>query len=351
MKSLFTALQTQVDQPYDIAEKPFTIPKLPEAQCIVIPIVREAIAPVLVRNNDTDMITDIDLAGKLRVRMIASKTKGVEKRRGNQILRTLGLGGRSAANKAYVGDKPSKVFDLNTFVFGDASTGGKDKKSIYPVHAAVLYSDAISYQPYDSLIDDVFRQGGISEEFTNYDIETHKTSANIFTTRAVYPGALFVQTLVMLGHRMTREALNHLLLSIGLAGSYGGSTATTGTNLKTYLGGIYWGKIERSINAPGQLLTELQYDEQITASQLTENIAKLMQGEMGYPHHVSIDSLNTHIQALMTAFEAEPVQSDLYQDYQQAAAQMATLFDVWFKQEKQDNATTAKSKSTKSKSK
>lgn len=341
MKSLFAELQTKVDQVYNIAEKPFTIPVLPEAQCIVIPVVREAIAPVIVRNNDADMITDIELAGELRVRMIASKTKGVEKRRGNQILRTLGVGGHSAANKAFVKGKPSEVFDLNTFVFGDAATGGKDKKSIYPVHAGVLYSDAISYQPYNSLIDDVFRQGGISEDNISYDPENQKTSSNIFTTRSVRPGALFVQTMVMLGHRMTREALNHLLLSIGLAGSYGGSTATTGTNLKTYLGGMYWGKIERSINAPGQLLEQLQYDDHLTATQLMAQIAQLMQGEMGYPHQISVETLNSHVQTLITAFEAEPVQPDLYNDYKQAADQMATLFDAWFKQ---DKVTTSKSK-------
>jgi len=31
---------------------------------------------MLIRNNDADMITDMRAAGKLRVRMIASKTKG-----------------------------------------------------------------------------------------------------------------------------------------------------------------------------------------------------------------------------------------------------------------------------------
>ncbi|MEN8219537.1 MAG: type I-D CRISPR-associated protein Cas7/Csc2 [Pseudomonadota bacterium] len=328
MKALFSELRTEVKTTYDITVKPFDIPALPKAQCIVIPVVREAIAPLIIRNNDADMITDIELANELRVRMIASKTKGVERRRGSQILRSFGLGGRAAANKAYVKDKPSDVFDLNTFVFGDSATGGKSKKSIYPVHAAVLYSDAISVQPYDLLIDDVFRQGGISEEYVSYDPEKQKTSSNIFTTRSVRPGALFIQTLVMLGHRITKESFNHLLLSIGLAGSYGGATATTGTNLKTHLAGVYWGKIERSINAPSQLLEKLETDS--TAAGLVEEIPKLMQE--AYPHHIEVETLNAHVQKLIADFES--VNNSLKNDYENAAVKMRELFDAWFKQDK-----------------
>ncbi|TGO02544.1 hypothetical protein PN36_23360 [Candidatus Thiomargarita nelsonii] len=329
MNTLFSELRTKVKTTYDITEKPFEIPVLPQAQCIVIPVIREAIAPLIIRNNDADMITDIELANELRVRMIAPKTKGVEKRRGSQILRTFGLGGRAAANKAYVKNKPSDVFDLNTFVFGDSAIGGKSKKSIYPVHAAVLYSDAISVQPYDLLIDDVFRQGGISEEYVSYDPENQKTSSNIFTTRSVRPGALFIQTLVMLGHRITKESFNHLLLSIGLAGSYGGATATTGTNLKTHLAGVYWGKIERSLNAPSQLLEKLKSDG--TAAELVKQIAQLMQG--AYPHHIDVKVLNAHVQNLIADFESEPVNPDLKNDYEKAAVEMRDLFDAWFKQD------------------
>ncbi len=227
------------------------------------------------------------------------------------------------------------VFDLNTFVFGDSATGGKSKKSIYPVHAAVLYSDAISVQPYDLLIEDVFRQGGISEDNVSYDPEKQKTSSNIFTTRSVRPGALFIQTLVMLGHRITKESFNHLLLSIGLAGSYGGATATTGTNLKTHLAGVYWGKIERSLNAPSQLFEQLKSDNETvpTTADLLKQIPQLMQGEEAYPHHIEVEALNAHVQQLIAAFESEPVNSDLKNDYEKAAVEMRDLFDAWFKQD------------------
>jgi len=51
-------------------------------------------------------------------------------------------------------------------------------RRFYPVHAAVLYSDALSIQDLEQpIIDDVFRQGGISEEYVSFDAQTHKTSS------------------------------------------------------------------------------------------------------------------------------------------------------------------------------
>ncbi|RKZ72014.1 MAG: hypothetical protein DRQ57_17935, partial [Gammaproteobacteria bacterium] len=160
------------------------------------------------------------------------------------------------------------------------------------------------------------------------------TSSNIFTTRSVRPGAFFIQTLVMLGHRITKESFNHLLLSIGLAGSYGGATATTGTNLKTHFAGVYWGKIERSINAPSQLLEELKSDNETVATDLVEQITQLMQGKNAYPHHIDVKVLNAHVQKLIADFDSEPVNPDLKNDYEKAAVEMRDLFDAWFKQDK-----------------
>src|SRR5690606_25412317 len=111
----YAQLAKDLQTHYELAKKPHDIPALPEAQCIALTLVREAIAPILVRNNDADEITDMVIAGHNPVRIIASKTKGVERRRGSQIMRALGMGGRAAANKAFVpkGKKPSGVFDLN----------------------------------------------------------------------------------------------------------------------------------------------------------------------------------------------------------------------------------------------
>jgi hypothetical protein len=333
MDALFACLTQEVKTTYKLEKADFDIPVLPEAQCIVIPVVRETIAPILIRNNDADMVTDIHAAGKLRVRMIASKTKGVERRRGSQILRSLGLGGRTAANKAYIkkGVSAGDIFDLNTFVFGDSANSAD--KAIYPVHAAVLYSDALSVQGLEEpIVDDVFRQGGISEESVSFDAETHQTSSNIFTTRAVLPNTVFVQSMVMLGRRMTREALDHLLLSMGLAGSYGGATATTGTNIKTHLCGIYWGAFERSINAPQEMLHALKNLGDQHPVEVTDVIGRLEQAfsnpETGYRHHITAEQLRMYVSQLIEAFEADD--KLLLDGYTKASEQMRELFDAWF---------------------
>lgn len=334
LETLFTQLPQQVQQTYEFEEKPFDIPTLPHAQCIVIPIIRETVAPILIRNNQADMVTDMWAADKLRVRMIASKTKGVEKRRGSQILRSLGVGGKTAANKIFIkdedGHRAGDLFDLNTFVFGDSANGSG--KAIYPVHAAVLYSDALSVQGLDQpLIDDVFRQGGISEESVSFDAQSGKTSSNIFTTRAVLPNTLFVQSLVMIGKRMTKAAFNHLLLSIGLGGSYGGATATTGTNLKTHLCGVYWGALERPINAPQEMLRAL--GELPLRPQVGEVVQPLEAiFKKNYSHAIAATELQEYVAQLIKAFETD--EKTLVAEYRAAAEQMTGLFTAWFHQTK-----------------
>lgn len=324
MESFYNFLATEIMTKYELASTPFDIPALPEAQCIVIPVIREAVAPILVRNNDADDVTDMFLAGANRVRMIASKTKGVERRRGAQILRSIGMGGRSAANKTFIpkGEKAGNVFDLNTFVFGDAAKS--EVSAIYPVHAAVLYSDAISVQPKKELVNDVFRTGGIYEDGGNFDAESNKTSNNIFSTYAVHPGALFLQSLVMPGHRMTRAAVEHLLLSVGLAGAYGGQTAVTGTNVRTHLVGIFWGKMERSLNAPMEMLSVLKEEKSL------DGILSLLGTEFGrtYPHSVEKKTLDECVASLVNRFEeGDP---SLLAQYALARQNLSELFNAWF---------------------
>lgn len=325
MEKLFNELQTDYVQNYTLSKDPFNIPVLPKAQCIVIPLIREVVAPIVVRNNDSDTITGMVFDKHTHARMIASKTKSVERRRGAQILRALTLGGAAAANKAYIpeGMKPSDVFDLNTFVFGDAANS---KSNVYPVHSAVLYSDAISILPLARIQDDVFRTGGIAEDGGNYDTETKKSSNNIFITRSVYPGTLFVQSLVLLGNRITQATLNHLLLSIGLSGSYGGTTATTGTNIRTRVAGIFWGSFERDINAPSQML---KLFEQKKAHSLQEAIT-ILSNKFGtcYPHSINDKEVNTHIEQLIHNFESN--QTELITEYRDAATEIIKLFDNWF---------------------
>lgn len=320
---LFATLPTTMHAEYALKET-ITIPQLPQSQCIVIPLVRTSIAPMLIRNNDAELTTDLYLAGTNRIRMIASKTKGVERRRGAQILRMLGIGGFAPANKAFKAkDKPmSEVFDLNTVVFGDSAKG--TDKAIYPVHAAVLYSDALSVEAVSRQIDAVFRQGGVYEDGGNFDAENQGTSSNIFTTYSVKAGTRFIQTLVLTGNRITREAFDHLILSIGLAGSYGGATAVTGTNLQTTIAGIYWGKLERPINAPSQILPHLD------SNQATEDIVAIVANLFGreYPYGIEPAGVAEYVDELVMHLEQED--AVLIRQYGHGAEQAAQLFDAWF---------------------
>lgn len=320
---LFSTLPTTMHEQYT-GKEVVTIPRLPQSQCIVLPLVRTSIAPMLIRNNDAELTTDLYLADANRIRMIASKTKGVERRRGAQILRMLGIGGFAAANKAFKPkDKPmSAVFDLNTVLFGDSAKG--TEKAIYPVHAAVLYSDAISVEPVGGQIDAVFRQGGVYEDGGTFDAENKKTSSNIFTTYSVKTGTRFIQTLVLMGNRVTREAFDHLLLSIGVAGSYGGATAVTGTNLQTTIAGIYWGTLERPINAPGQILPALD------ATDTTEAIVQKVQTlfEQQYPQAVAPEAVREYVGDLVHRLES--ADAALIRQYGHGASQAGELFDAWF---------------------
>lgn len=323
MHTFLNTLATETVQKYDIVDKPFHIPALPKAQCIVVPIVREVIAPLIVRNNASDEITEQYIADENRVRMIASKTKGVERRRGAQILRSLGKGGVAAANKAYISKKssPGNVFDLNTFVYGDSGKGGE--KAIYPVHAAVLYSDALSVQAKSDQIESTFRQGGVYEDGGNFDAESGSTSSNIFTTYTVKPGTLFIQTAVFLGNRITRAAFDHWLLSIGLAGAYGGTTATTGTNIKTHLAGIYWGMVERAINAPGEILSLVSEE---SVEDLLSTIEDIFAKE--YPNSVGCSALNEYLNQRVKELEAR--ERNLIEQYTDESHKVKEMFDKWF---------------------
>ena len=329
VQDLFSTLPTTMLGQYE-GKEVYEIPRLPHAQCIVIPLIRETIAPILVRNNDAELTTEMHLAGSNRIRMIASKTKGVERRRGAQILRMLNLGGFAPANKAFKPKhKPmSAVFDLNTLIFGDSANG--TQKAIYPVHAAVLYSDAISVESIRGQIDSVFRQGGISEDGGTYDIENRGTSSNIFTTYSVKPGTRFVQTLVLLGNRVTREAWDHLLLSIGIAGSYGGATAVTGTNLKTHMAGVYWGSLEQPINAPANVL------EGLTGSMATHDMITHVAERFAnaYAFGIAPHIVEDYLQGLMSQLDQED--TALVRQYGHGAKQAAELFDAWFKDKKVD---------------
>lgn len=298
-------------------------PKLKNLGCISLVLIREAVAPVVFRNAEQE-ITDIEWLDDLYVRAVPNKFKYIERGRGLQILRAMGVGGKLPQNKTvlYKGQSPSAAFDLNTVVFGDSAN---QENRVLPVRAAVNYSDALSLQPKDQCVDETFHNRAM-EDGTLFDAEDKKNSDNLFTRHFIKPGTLMVQVLSTRGQVLPEIGLKHLLLSVGMAGSYGGQTSVTGINIRTHVVGMYAGKFEQAITSPYELLRVLQGTDTSDLMALKATLHEPLQAA----HEISIQG------AEVEAWQAELVNafnqpgSELEQAYKQAQPKVAELFDQWF---------------------
>lgn len=303
-------------------KKHYIHPKLKNLGCINLVVIREAIAPVVFRNAEQE-ITDIEFENEVYVRAVPNKFKYVERGRGLQVLRALGVGGKQAQNKTvlYKGQKPSDAFDMNALVFGDSANFDN---RVLPVRAAVNYSDALSIQNKYHCVDETFHNRAM-EDGTLFDAENKKNSDNLFTRHFIKPKTLMVQVLSSRGKMLPEIALQHLLLSMGMAGSYGGQTSVTGTNIRTHIIGLYADPFEKAISSPYELLKTIRgQDLDLMATKATLHEA------LAVEHAVSI--AGTDIEQwqaeLIHAFNQQG--SDLETAYKQAQPLIANLFDEWF---------------------
>lgn len=304
-------------------KKTYVHPKLKNLGCVSLVVIREAIAPVVFRNAEQE-ITDIDWLDDLYVRAVPNKFKYIERSRGLQILRAFGVGGRLPQNKTvlYKGQKPADAFDLNTLVFGDSAN--YDNR-VLPVRAAVNYSDALSIQPKDQCVDESFHNRAM-EDGTLFDAETKKNSDNLFTRHFIKPGTLMIQTLSSRGQVLPEIGLKHLLLSVGLAGSYGGQTAVTGINIRTHMVGLYASKFEQAMTSPYEMLKVLQPYAQADLLSLKATLHESLQAQ----HAISIQGTEVEQWQLALIKEFETNQSPLEHAYKQAQPKVAALFNDWF---------------------
>lgn len=315
--------ETRID-----AKKTYIHPKLKNLGCVSLVLIREAIAPVVFRNAEQE-ITDIEWLDDVYVRAVPNKFKYPERGRGLQILRAFDVGGNCPQNKTilYKGQKPSDAFDLNTLVFGDSANF--DKK-VLPVRAAVNYSDALSLLPKHYCVDETFHNRA-AEDGTLFDAEGKKNSDNLFTRHFIKPNSLMVQVLSTRGKVLPDIGLKHLLLSVGMAGSYGGQTSITGSNIRTHVVGLYADQFEQAVSSPYELLRRLQ------AKTLTEDALK----DLGQSRKALHDLLNAEHVLSIDGEEIEHWQAELFegfntpngaleQAYKTAQPQIAYLFDKWF---------------------
>ncbi len=302
----------------------YVMPARRNAGHIAIALIREIVAPTVFRNAEEE-ITDIeDRDGVRRVRATPSKFKFGERGRGLQVLRAWNVGGRLPQNRTAVGDRmPIRhAFDLNTVVFGDSAKSGS---RVLPVKASVQYSDALSTVPYRDAVGESFHNRG-DETGTLWDAEKKENTANLFTRRFVRPGALLVQILTSNGRQLPLIGLDHLLLSLGLAGSYGGQTSVTGVNVRTHIAGIYASRLETPMSSPYELLRKLA-DTVDSVNDVVGAVEQAMEG--CYSVHAGTDEACAYQRQLVQAFEQDD--AALRRRYEEAAERIGDMFESYFK--------------------
>lgn len=292
---------------------------------VSIVLLREAIAPVVFRNEEATL-TRISAGGLERIRATPNKTKFVERGLGLQILRALDAGGRFAQNRTVVQGDPGDAFDLNTAVFGDSAMSGK---RVLPIKAAVNYSDAISLQP-ASLSEVTTMHQASNEEGTQFDPVAKGTSVHLFDRSVVRPGTFFLQVLTIRGRSLPKEGFDHLLLSLGVAGAYGGQTSVSGTNLRTHIVGIYGGPFEQAINSPYEGVKALESaGVDLTEVGLEDALSTLGQAFAAhYPIVVSAEEAEAYRSDLVKRFiDEDPT---LVEQYAQAKDAYKDYFNAYF---------------------
>ena len=301
----------------------YVMPSRRNAGHFAIAVIREIVAPTVFRNAEEE-ITDIeDRDGTRRVRATPSKFKFGERGRGLLVLRAWNVGGRLPQNRTAVGDAMpvDKAFDLNTLVFGDSAMWGT---RVLPVKAAVQYSDALSTVPYRDAVGESFHHRG-DETGTLWDAEGKKNTENLFTRHFVLPGTMLIQILTGNGRQLPPIGLDHLLLSLGLAGSYGGQTSVTGVNVRTHIAGIFASRFEVPIASPYNLLQELPASR-MSVEELASAVAKAMAEQ--YRVHAGADEASAYQRQLVDSFERDA--PELRHRYEEAAPKIASLFEQHF---------------------
>jgi len=225
------------------------------------------------------------------------------------------------------GQNPSDAFDLNTLVFGDSAMKPKNN-AVLPVRAAVNYSDGLSLLPKHQCVDESFHISAM-EDGTLFDAEENKNSSNLFTRHFIKPNTLMLQVLSTRGKVLPEIGLKHLLLSVGMVGSYGGQTSVTGSNIRTHVVGLYADQFEKSLSSPYELLTALNQDKEVDLMSV-DSARDALHHLLSPQHKLSIEgkSIEQWQQKLIDDFNKAG--SELEKEYKQAAPKVGHLFDEWF---------------------
>ncbi len=309
----------------DKSKKSYAQPALKNLGSVTLVMLREVISPASFRNAEAE-ITDIDSNGRRHARAVANKFKFGERARGLQVLRYFSAGGASAQNKTafQAKEKPSARFDLNALVFGDSAN---HSAKVLPVKAAAQYSDAVSVQIYLDAVDSTFHNRA-SEDGSLFDAQLKANSTNIFERHFLRPGTLLLQTIAFNGRTAPPEALEHLLLSVGLAGAYGGATSIYGVNVRNHPIGLYAGRFERDLSSPYVAIDRL-YAQNVKvddAAAVSQALAELYRA--AWPVEVFGAEILARQKDLIARLEADD--PAMRASYQATAGKIGAYFDAWF---------------------
>ncbi|MDM8524303.1 hypothetical protein QUF80_13115 [Desulfococcaceae bacterium HSG8] len=305
--------------------KEYIHPKLKNLGTVNIVLLREAIGPVIFRNAEEE-ITDIEVRDETYVRAVPNKFKYPERSIGLQILRAMKAGGKCPQNRTSVkGKLPSEAFDLNALVFGDSSSG----KSVYPVKAAVNYSDALSLLSKINCVEETMHIRAMEDGTLFYaKEEKQESSKHIFPRHFIRPGILMLQVLSTRGKLLPMEGLDHLLICLGIAGTYGGQTSVTGTNIRTHIVGIYGATFEPEQGSPYVLIEEMRKQKaDLTDQAVIEN---WLHETMKQNHQISIDAETAQAYQADLIKRFEDDDKRLRDAYQHAKEKVGEFFNAWF---------------------
>jgi CRISPR type I-D-associated protein Csc2 len=303
-------------------------PKFQNLGSVSIVTLRESVAPLVVRGQEAEM-TDLMVTREIDgvrtalkfVRATPNKFRHRDRAQGLKLLRHFGAGGRYPQNRHAIGDtdKLSDAFDMNCLVFGDSTNQGK---KLYQVKGAVNYSDGLSLVPYEDAVAKTFHnrshEGGVL-----FDPVGKQNSNNLFERHFVKPGTLFVQVVSTHGRMLPVEVFQHLMLSLGAAGTYGGQTSITGTNVRTHIVGIYASLVERAETAPLLIAERVKGDD-------VEHLSAEIHTMLKPVHEVSIDRRDAEAYRDGLIAELTSGSARLRESYQRAKGPVGELFGLWF---------------------
>jgi CRISPR-associated protein Csc2 len=307
-------------------DKEYIIPALKNLGSLSIVLLRETIAPVVFKNQDaeiTRILIENNEINKDVVRATPNKMKYKERQNGLKLLRHFNAGGIHPQNRTFIQEKekPSSGFDINSFVFGDSTNHGN---RILAVKSAVLYSDALSMTEYGESVDKTFHNRAF-EDGSLFNALSKKNSSNLFERHYVIPGIPLIQVITINNKLLPIELFDHLLLSIGEAGSYGGQTSVLGTNIKTHIVGIYGSLLEKSITSPYEIASLINSKN---INEIKTVLHEKLSNEFNDETIISSDEVKDYRDNLFHKLQTNS--QELSDNYLKAKEKVGELFDLWF---------------------